>query len=149
MSSEFYRERIIDHYRNPRNYGSIEDAQIKVQESNPLCGDDVELYIKLDKDGKVEDMKFKGRGCAISTASASLMTELLKGKKLDDLLSFTKKEILHALGIATLGLNPARIKCALLPYKALKIGVYQHLGKEISEEEEHLLDYEAEVQESS
>ena len=147
MSSEFYRERIIDHYRNPRNYGSIEDAQIKVQESNPLCGDDVELYIKLDKDGKVEDIKFKGRGCAISTASASLMTELLKGKKVDELLSFTKRELLEALGVETLGLNPVRMKCALLPYKALKVGLYNHLGKEMTEEEERLLDYEGEAKE--
>jgi len=147
MSSEFYRERIIDHYRNPRNYGSIEDAQIKVQESNPLCGDDVELYIKLDKDGKIEDIKFKGRGCAISTASASLMTELLKGKKVDELLSFTKRELLEALGVETLGLNPVRMKCALLPYKALKVGLYNHLGKEMTEEEERLLDYEGEAKE--
>ncbi len=148
MTSEFYREKIIDHYRNPRNYGSIEDAQIKVQESNPLCGDDIELYIKLDKDGKVEDMKFKGRGCAVSVASASLMTELLKGKKIDDLINFTKKKLLDTLGIEVLGLNPSRIKCALLPYKALKIGVSSYLGKEIGEEEEHLLDYEAEAEES-
>jgi nitrogen fixation NifU-like protein len=143
MSSEFYRDRIIDHYRNPRNYGSIDDAQIKVQEANPLCGDDIELYIKLDEEKKVEDIKFKGRGCALSIASASLMTELLKGKSLQELLSFTKKDLADALGIKMLGLNPARMKCALLPYKALKIGVYSHLGKRISEEEEErLLDYE-------
>jgi nitrogen fixation NifU-like protein len=143
MSSEFYRDRIIDHYRNPRNYGSIDDAQIKVQEANPLCGDDIELYIKLDEEKKVEDIKFKGRGCALSIASASLMTELLKGKSLQELLSFTKKDLADALGIKMLGLNPARMKCALLPYKALKIGVYNHLGKRMSEEEEeHLLDYE-------
>ena len=143
MSSEFYRDRIIDHYRNPRNYGSIDDAQIKVQEANPLCGDDIELYIKLDEEKKVEDIKFKGRGCALSIASASLMTELLKGKSLQELLSFTKKDLADALGIKMLGLNPARMKCALLPYKALKIGVYSHLGKRMSEEEEErLLDYE-------
>ncbi|NHV97379.1 MAG: SUF system NifU family Fe-S cluster assembly protein [Thaumarchaeota archaeon] len=146
MSSEFYRDMILDYYRHPRNYGSIEDAQIKVQESNPLCGDDIELYIKLDADKKVEDIKFKGKGCAISIASASLMTELLKGKKLDELLSFSKKDLLDALGIETLGLNPVRIKCALLPYKALKIGIYNHLGEKISEEEEHLLDYEADAE---
>lgn len=142
MSSEFYRDMILDYYRNPRNYGSIDDAEIKVQDSNPLCGDDIELYIKLDNERKVEDIKFKGRGCAISIASASLMTELLKGRKLDELLSFTKKDLLDTLGIESLGLNPIRIKCALLPYKALKIGVYNHLGKEMSEEEERLLDYE-------
>jgi nitrogen fixation NifU-like protein len=146
MSSDFYRDMILDYYRNPRNYGSIDDAEIKVHESNPLCGDDIELYIKLDKDREVEDIKFKGRGCAISIASASLMTELLKGKKVDELLSFTKKDLLDALGIGTLGLNPVRIKCALLPYKALKIGVYNHLGKEMSEEEAHLLDYEGGVE---
>jgi len=144
MTSEFYRDRIIDHYRNPRNYGSIDDAEIKVHESNLLCGDDIELYIKLDEEKKVKDIKFKGRGCAISVASASIMTELLKGKKIDELLTFTKKELVDALGIETLGLNPSRIKCALLPYKALKIGVYNFLGKEIGEEKEYLLDYEAE-----
>ena len=144
MSSDFYRDMILDYYRHPRNYGSIDDAEIKVHESNPLCGDDIELYIKLNRDREVEDIKFQGKGCAISIASASLMTELLKGKKLDELLSFTKKDLLDALGIETLGLNPVRIKCALLPYKALKIGVYNHLGKEMSEEEAHLLDYEVE-----
>jgi len=144
MSSDFYRDIILDYYRHPRNYGSIDDAEIKVHESNPLCGDDIELYIKLNRDREVEDIKFRGKGCAISIASASLMTELLKGKKLDELLSFTKKDLLDALGIETLGLNPVRIKCALLPYKALKIGVYNHLGKEMSEEEAHLLDYEVE-----
>jgi len=144
MTSEFYRDRIIDHYRNPRNYGSIDDAEVKVHESNLLCGDDIELYIKLDEEKKVKDIKFKGRGCAISIASASIMTELLKGKKIDELLTFTKKELVDALGIETLGLNPSRIKCALLPYKALKIGVYNLLGKEMSEEKEHLLDYGAE-----
>jgi len=144
MTSEFYRDRIIDYYRNPRNYGSIDDAEIKVHESNLLCGDDIELYIKLDEEKKVKDIKFKGRGCAISVASASIMTELLKGKKIDELLTFTKKELVDALGIETLGLNPSRIKCALLPYKALKIGVYNFLGKEIGEEKEYLLDYEAE-----
>jgi len=142
MTSEFYREKIIEHYRNPRNYGSIEDAQIKVQEANPLCGDDIELYIKLDEEKRVEDIKFRGRGCALSIASASLMTEHLKGKSIDYLLSFTKKDLLDTLCIKTLGLNPVRIKCALLPYKALKIGVHNHLGKEISEED--LLEYEAE-----
>jgi len=144
MSSDFYRDIILDYYRHPRNYGSIDDAEIKVHESNTLCGDDIELYIKLNRDREVEDIKFRGKGCAISIASASLMTELLKGKKLDELLSFTKKDLLDALGIETLGLNPVRIKCALLPYKALKIGVYNHLGKEMSEEEAHLLDYEVE-----
>ena len=144
MSSDFYRDMILDYYRHPRNYGSIDDAEIKVHESNTLCGDDIELYIKLNRDREVEDIKFRGKGCAISIASASLMTELLKGKNLDELLSFTKKDLLDALGIETLGLNPVRIKCALLPYKALKIGVYNHLGKEMSEEEAHLLDYEVE-----
>ena len=144
MSSDFYRDMILDYYRHPRNYGSIDDAEIKVHESNPLCGDDIELYIKLNRDREIEDIKFQGKGCAISIASASLMTELLKGKKLDELLSFTKKDLLDALGIETLELNPVRIKCALLPYKALKIGVYNHLGKEMSEEEAHLLDYEVE-----
>lgn len=146
MSSKFYRDLILDHYRHPRNYGSIEDAEIKVQESNPLCGDNIELYIKVDEEKNVRDIKFKSMGCAISVASASLMTELLKGKKLDDLLSFTKKELLDALGIETLGLNTVRIKCALLPYKALKVGVYKYLGKKLSEEEEHLLDHDGDSQ---
>jgi nitrogen fixation NifU-like protein len=149
MSSEIYRERIIEHYRNPRNYGSIDNAQIKVQESNPLCGDDIELYIKLDKEEKVEDIKFRARGCAVSVASASLMTELLKGKKIDELLNFTKKELLDAVGVEALGLNPVRIKCALLPYKALKIGIYSYLGREIGEEKEYLLEYDAEADVSS
>ncbi len=144
MSSEIYRDMILDYYRHPRNYGSIEDAEIRVQEANPLCGDDIELSIKLDEEKNVADIKFKGRGCAISIASASLMTEQLKGRSIQDLVAFSKEELLKTLGIETLGLNPVRIKCALLPLKALKVGVYKYLGRELSAHEAALLESEGE-----
>ena len=117
---QFYREYILDHYKNPRNYGRLEHPDITHEEDNPLCGDVVGMDFRI-KDGVIEDIRFHGRGCAISQASASLLTERLKGIALDQAKKIDKNDVLGELGIQ---ISPARIKCALLSLKVLKVGAY-------------------------
>jgi nitrogen fixation protein NifU and related proteins len=117
---QFYREYILDHYKNPRNFGRIETPDITHEEYNPLCGDMVGMDFRLH-DGVIEDVMFHGRGCAISQASASLLTERLKGMTLDDARQVSKDDVLEELGI---DISPARLKCALLSLKVLKVGAY-------------------------
>jgi|TARA_B000000460_G_C21422488_1_gene351493 nitrogen fixation NifU-like protein len=128
MSEDIYKEIILDHYRNPRNKGSLSNAEISAQDNNPVCGDRLSIDIKLE-DNVVSDIKFDGEGCAISQSSASILTEMLMGKTVDELSKFTKDELLEELGTPSLG--PARIKCALLSLKVLKMGTYQYLGAEL------------------
>ena len=128
MSEDIYKEIILDHYRNPRNKGKLPDSEISAQDYNPVCGDKLTLDIKLEND-VVSDIKFDGEGCAISQASASILTEMLMGKTLEDLSKFSKDALLEELGTPSLG--PARIKCALLSLKVLKIGTYKYLGDEL------------------
>jgi nitrogen fixation NifU-like protein len=117
---QFYREYILDHYKNPRNFGRLEKPDITHEEDNPLCGDVVGMDFKVT-DGVIEDVRFHGRGCAISQASASLLTERLKGMALEDAKKIDKHDVLGELGIE---ISPARIKCALLSLKVLKVGAY-------------------------
>jgi nitrogen fixation NifU-like protein len=128
---QFYREYILDHYKNPRNFGRLEAADISHEEENPLCGDVVGIDLKVE-DGNIEDVRFHGRGCAISQASASLLTERLKGMSLEDAKQIGKDDVLDELGIE---ISPARIKCALLSLKVLKAGAYG-LGDWPGEDEE-------------
>ncbi|MBI2647711.1 SUF system NifU family Fe-S cluster assembly protein [Candidatus Woesearchaeota archaeon] len=112
-----YQENILDHYKNPRNFGKIDDASVHHHEYNPLCGDEVDLFLIIDKNKKVTDVKFNGHGCAISQASASMLTEQIKGKSIDELRKMTKEDILEMLGIP---ISPVRLKCALLSLDTLK-----------------------------
>jgi nitrogen fixation NifU-like protein len=123
MTYEMYQEAILDHYRNPRNFGELEDADISAREDNPLCGDEIALFIKLNKDRVVEDVKFKGKGCAISQASASMLTVMLKGKTLEEIEKIDKDTILKTLGIP---ISPVRLKCALLSLDVLRIGLERY-----------------------
>jgi nitrogen fixation NifU-like protein len=127
---QFYREYILDHYKNPRNFGRIEGADITHEEYNPLCGDVVGMDFRL-RDGVIEDVKFHGRGCAISQASASLLTERLKGMTLDEAQQVGKDDVLEELGI---DISPARLKCALLSLKVLKVGAYGLAAEEEDEQ---------------
>jgi nitrogen fixation NifU-like protein len=126
---QFYREYILDHYKNPRNFGRIDAPDITHEEYNPLCGDMVGMDFRV-RDGLIEDVMFHGRGCAISQASASLMTERLKGMTLDEARQLSKEDVLDELGI---DISPARLKCALLSLKVLKVGAY---GLAADEEDE-------------
>ena len=132
MSSDFYRELILDYYRNPRNFGKLDPHDIDAKDLNPLCGDEVEMQIRVspDKD-KIEEIKFVGKGCAISQASASMLTEMAKGKSLDWVKGLSREDILKMLGTSDLG--PARIKCAMLSVKVLKSGVYAFMGEHLDE----------------
>lgn len=123
MSDDIYREIILDHYRNPRNKGKITDADVVIHDSNPLCGDQIDIYLKV-KDGDIEDIKFDGRGCAISQASASMLTEMILKKPLTIAKDISKEDILENIGLTNLG--PARIKCALLSLKVLKMGMVKY-----------------------
>ena len=129
-SADIYREIILDYYRNPRNYGKIQDPDIAQRDSNPLCGDELEMHLNI-KDNKVADVKFTGKGCAISQASASMLTELILGKDFEYVKKLTKEDILDNLGLHDLG--PARIKCALLSLKVLKSGLYSYLVDKIKD----------------
>ncbi len=121
MEDSIYREQIIDLYDNPLNFGQVEPADFVYEEDNPLCGDVIEISVKLDDNKRVVDVMWQGRGCAISQASASLLTEEIKGKSLDEIKSYSKDELLELLGIQ---LSMTRIKCALLSLKVLKAGAY-------------------------
>lgn len=128
---DLYREHILDHYQNPRNHGEIAEPDISHEEYNPLCGDRLVIQLKIEDD-QVSDVKFHGEGCAISQASASMLTELVEGKSLDELKALTKDDILDMLGIP---IGPVRMKCALLSLKALKAGVYGIPEWDFEEEE--------------
>jgi nitrogen fixation NifU-like protein len=123
LSDDIYREIILDHYRNPRNKGKLPGADVSIHDSNPLCGDEIDIHLKVDGD-KIKDVKFEGRGCAISQASASMLTEMVMGKPLTSIRELSKDDILENIGLTSLG--PARIKCALLSLKVLKLGMVKY-----------------------
>jgi len=120
MAENLYREIILDHYRNPRNKGILDPADYSYEDTNPLCGDEIRIDLRV-KDGTVDEVRFTGRGCAISQASASMLTELVEGQPLDEIKALTKDDLLEELGVP---ISPARMKCALLPLKVLKAGIY-------------------------
>ena len=123
MSDDIYREIILDHYRNPRNKRKLPDADVSIHDSNPLCGDEIDMHLKVDG-SMIKDIKFEGRGCAISQASASMLTEMVLGKPLTSVKDLSKDDILENIGLTSLG--PARIKCALLSLKVLKLGMVKY-----------------------
>ncbi len=118
---DFYREFILDHYKNPHNFGELADATHFYHDTNPLCGDEITMYLKIGEGERVLDVAFSGKGCAISLASASILTDEVRGKTLDELKAFDRDHVIGNLGIT---LSPARIKCALLSLKALKGGAW-------------------------
>jgi nitrogen fixation protein NifU and related proteins len=123
LSDDIYREIILDHYRNPRNKGKLSNADVSIHDSNPLCGDEIDIHLKVEKD-KIKEIKFEGRGCAISQASASMLTEMVMDKPLTVVKDLTTKDVLENIGLMNLG--PARIKCALLSLKVLKLGMVSY-----------------------
>jgi len=112
-----YQEQILDHYKNPRNTGIIKNATVHHHEKNPLCGDELDVYLLIDDDKNVADVKIQSHGCAISTASASMMTDKVKGKKIDKIRNLKKEDVLEMLGIP---ISAARLKCALLSMDTFK-----------------------------
>jgi nitrogen fixation protein NifU and related proteins len=130
MSLDMYQENILDHYENPRNFGHMDTPDVKAHDANPLCGDTFDMEIRFSKD-KITDIKFSGHGCAISTASASMLTEKIKKMKISEIKKLEAEDIKEMLGVE---LSHVRIKCAMLPLKVLKLGVYQHLDKKNKKE---------------
>lgn len=124
---DLYREHLIDHYKNPRNFGEIKNPDIYKHDSNPLCGDDIEIFAKLDKNKeKISEVKFTGKGCVICMASASILMEELLNKNIKDVRKMQKEDMEKILGI---NLSPSRIKCMMLPLKALQKGIIDYESK--------------------
>jgi nitrogen fixation protein NifU and related proteins len=116
---DIYKENILDHFRNPRNFGEVVDAEIKNSQVNATCGDMIKLSVKLEN-GKIKDVKFNGNGCAISMASSSMLTEKLKGKTLDEVKKISNDDVVEMLGIE---LGVVRMKCGLLCLNTLNKGI--------------------------
>ena len=120
MADDIYREIILDHYKNPRNKGTLDPHDYSYEDVNPLCGDEIRVDVRI-KDDHVSEIAFSGRGCAVSQASASILMEMVEGKSLDEVKAITKDDLLEEIGIPV---SPARLKCALLGLKVLKAGIY-------------------------
>ncbi|GER88110.1 iron-sulfur cluster scaffold-like protein [Dictyobacter vulcani] len=114
-----YREYILDHYRDPRNYGTLEHPDVHCEDSNPLCGDQLGMDLQIEGD-RVTEVRIQGRGCAISQASASMLSEMIEGKTLEEVIALGKEDVLEALGIP---ISPARTKCAFLGLRVLHRGL--------------------------
>jgi nitrogen fixation NifU-like protein len=127
---DFYRELIIERYKSPRFRGTLDPHDFSYEDDNPACGDHIQIDVRVDQNGVVTEALFSGEGCAISQASADLLLESIIGKELDDIKALEKEDVLENLGIE---LGPVRLKCALLPLKVLKAGVYG-LGEEGDQE---------------
>ena len=114
---ELYRDQILDHYKRPHNFGRLEGFDLEFEDSNPFCGDEQHVFLKLDDDGRVAEVSFEGQGCAISTAATSLLTDELAGKTREEVLALPKEFVLELLGI---DISATRMKCALLGLKVVK-----------------------------
>ncbi len=123
--TDIYHEMIIDYYRNPLNFGKIENPDVTYHDSNPLCGDSIDIDLKVDGNC-VSDIKFHGKGCAICMACTSVLTEMVKGKDITEVRKIVKDDILSELGLESL--QAVRIKCALLSLKVLKYALYTYLA---------------------
>jgi nitrogen fixation NifU-like protein len=113
---DLYRDEILEHYRNPHNFGVLETPTAVKEGANPLCGDRITLMLGVDSEGRVRDVAFTGRGCAISQASASMLTDEIKGKTLAEVEALGQQDVLDNLGIE---ISPARMKCAMLSLETL------------------------------
>ena len=135
MSSEFdqmYREVILDHYKNPRGHGELEDADAEAEGQNPLCGDEVSIFVRFGADGEtIDEVRFSGRGCAISQAATSMLMELVQGRTAAEVAALPKEELLDEVGIP---LTPVRLKCALLGLGTLKVALHKAKGTPLPEE---------------
>ena len=126
---ELYREVILDHYKNPRNHGMLEEADAHADGQNPLCGDEVSVFVDFDGD-TIREMKFSGRGCAISQAATSMLTEMVVGKTAAEAAAIDKDELLEE---APIPLTPVRLKCAMLGLTTLKVALHRAKGTPLPE----------------
>jgi nitrogen fixation NifU-like protein len=128
---QLYREVILDHYKNPRGHGVIAEADAEAEGQNPLCGDEVSIYVRFGEDNDtIDEVKFSGRGCAISQAATSMLTEMVQGKKATEVAALDKDELLDEIGIP---LTPIRLKCAMLGLTTLKVALHKGKGTPLPE----------------
>src|SRR4249919_3878176 len=125
-----YREVILDHYKNPRGHGVIDDADVEAEGQNPLCGDEVSIAVSFEGD-TIADVKFQGRGCAISQAATSMLMDMVKGRTAQEVAAMSRDELLEEVGIP---LTPVRLKCALLGLGVLKVALHRAKGTPLPEE---------------
>ena len=130
MIEELYSDLILELNKRPLNKKSMSESSAHFHDTNPFCGDEITLYLKINNSGVIEDASFQGKGCALSQASASLCTELARGKMIKDILNLNVDAVLNELGIPQVKKNAVRIKCVLLPLKALKMCAYNFLDGE-------------------
>jgi nitrogen fixation NifU-like protein len=129
---QLYREVILDHYKNPRGHGLIEHPDAEAEGQNPLCGDEVSVYVAFSDDGDtIDEVKFSGRGCAISQAATSMLMEMVKGRSANEVATLPRDELLDEIGIP---LTPVRLKCALLGLSTLKLALHKAKGTPLPEE---------------
>jgi nitrogen fixation protein NifU and related proteins len=135
---QLYREVILDHYKNPRGHGALEPHHAHAEGQNPLCGDEVSIFVRFGDDGEtIDEVGFEGRGCAISQAATSMLTELVRGRKASDVAVLPKDELLEEIGIP---LTPIRLKCAILGLGVLKVALHRAKGTPLPEEWQGLAD---------
>ena len=129
---QMYREVILDHYKNPRGHGLLEEPDAHAEGQNPLCGDEVSIYVAFGEDGDtIDEVKFSGRGCAISQAATSMLMEMVKGRSATAVATLPRDELLDEIGIP---LTPVRLKCALLGLSTLKLALHKAKGTPLPEE---------------
>jgi len=127
---DLYREQILEHYKRPHNFGRLEDADLDFEDTNPFCGDEQHLFIKLDDEGRVSEVSFEGKGCAISTAATSMLTDELQGMSREELIRLPKEFVLDLLGI---DISATRMKCALLGLGVVKVALNSSVGTPLPE----------------
>jgi nitrogen fixation NifU-like protein len=129
---QMYREVILDHYKNPRGHGELEGADAHAEGQNPLCGDEVSIFVAFGEDGDtIDEVKFSGRGCAISQAATSMLMDMVKGRSATEVATLPRDELLEEIGIP---LTPVRLKCALLGLSTLKLALHKAIGTPLPEE---------------
>jgi nitrogen fixation NifU-like protein len=129
---QLYREVILDHYKNPRGHGALAEADAHAEGQNPLCGDEVSISVRFGEDGDtIDEIGFEGRGCAISQAATSMLTEMVQGRKASEVAALPKEKLLEEIGIP---LTPVRMKCAILGLGVLKVALHRAKGTPLPEE---------------
>ena len=129
---QMYREVILDHYKNPRGHGVLDPNDVVAEGQNPLCGDEVTISVRFAADGEtIDDVGFEGRGCAISQAATSMLTEMVKGRTATEVATLPKEELLEEIGIP---LTPIRLKCAILGLGVLKVALHRAKGTPLPDE---------------
>ena len=131
MDDQLYREIILDHYKNPRGHGVIDGADAEAEAQNPLCGDEVTIYVAFGEDGEtIDEVKFSGRGCAISQAATSMLMEMVEGKTATEVATMPRDELLEEMAVP---LTPVRQRCALLGLTTLKVALHKAKGTPLPE----------------